>query len=96
MVIERAALAFARGAFPVRPTASTAAAESMTTPLAAPLLGTCGTRGVCPVPGLSPLHLDWARDRLRIELQAIETLGHCSRRAAGIGNPALEWQRRPV
>jgi hypothetical protein len=32
-----------------------------------------------PAPRLSPLHLDWGRERLRVELQAIKTLGLCSR-----------------
>ena len=31
---------------------------------------------------LSPLHLDWGRERLRVELQAIKTLGLCSRTGA--------------
>ena len=81
MVIERPALAFPQWSLPGRPLARTAAAEPMAAvpPLAAPLLATGGTSCGCRVPGLSPLHLDWVRERLRVELQAIKTLGHCSR-----------------
>jgi hypothetical protein len=81
MVVERAAFAFPRWSLRDAQLAPTAAAVPMTmvpSP-AAPPLTTVANRCARPVPGLSPLHLDWVRERLRVELQAIKTLGHCSR-----------------
>ena len=56
-------------------------AEPMTTlpPISTLPLAPHGADHNSPAPRLSPLHLDWGRERLRVELQAIKTLGLCSR-----------------
>jgi len=53
-------------------------------PVSSPPVVPDGAGHNSPTLQISPLNLDWGRERLRVELQAIKTLGLCSRTGAKV------------